>query len=234
MKKIQIKRNKKSEIYYKKSLRKMIKTNCFTKNVINKVVNKFLKITKNDYLKEFKRQFGIEIDKKIINDKIKELYKQNYLLITNLKNKYNLDMETITNENKLFLNQEQTINQLKKQEQITGKRAEFIARDQASKSLQVLDMIAFDKAGIEYYIWNTAHDERVSTGKGGHKQLDGKIYKLHETDESRKPIIDSYGNRGLPSQRPNCRCNMLAVFLEDNETIEYNKKSRKYEIIKKK
>ena len=66
-------------------------------------------------------------------------------------------------------------------------------------------------AGVEFFEWVTANDERVSTGKGGHKQLDGKIYKWGDT--ANYPEIDSYGHHGVPAQRVNCRCTACAVVL---------------------
>ena len=97
------------------------------------------------------------------------------------------------------------------QREVSAKRVKLIARDQTAKANQALSELTQREAGIKFFMWRTAQDERVSTGYGGHKQLNNKIYKWGETENY--PIIDSYGNRGLPSQRPNCRCQALPIWI---------------------
>lgn len=97
------------------------------------------------------------------------------------------------------------------QREVSAKRVKLIARDQTAKANQALSELTQREAGVRFFMWRTAQDERVSTGYGGHKQLNNKIYKWGEVENY--PIIDSYGNRGLPSQRPNCRCQALPVWI---------------------
>ena len=97
------------------------------------------------------------------------------------------------------------------QKEISAKRVKLIARDQTAKANQTLSELTQREAGVKFFMWRTAQDERVSTGYGGHKQLNNKIYKWGETENY--PVIDSYGHRGLPSQRPNCRCQALPVWI---------------------
>ncbi|MDR0571552.1 MAG: minor capsid protein, partial [Rickettsiales bacterium] len=118
---------------------------------------------------------------------------------------------------------------IKEQTELSDKRIKLIARDQTAKANQVLNRIGQQEAGIEYFRWNTAHDERVSEGYGGHKQLDGKIYKWGDVENY--PIINAKGERGIPSQRPNCRCDAQAVIIEDGYKAVKNKDGS-YNIIK--
>lgn len=97
------------------------------------------------------------------------------------------------------------------QREVSENRVKLIARDQTAKANQALSELTQREAGVKFFMWRTAQDERVSTGYGGHKQLNNKIYKWGEVENY--PIIDSYGNRGLPSQRPNCRCQALPVWV---------------------
>ena len=92
---------------------------------------------------------------------------------------------------------------------ISRRRALFIARDQTAKMLEGINVARSQELGLEYYKWSTASDERVSTGKGGHRQLNNKIFR-YDTPEA---IIDSYGHKGHPKQRPNCRCTARGIFL---------------------
>ncbi len=118
---------------------------------------------------------------------------------------------------------------LSNQKHIAKDRIKRIARDQTGKTNEALNEIAQKSAGIKFFEWQTAEDERVSTGYGGHKQLNGKIYKWDDVEHY--PIIDSYGHRGLPRQRVNCRCTALAVILrKDYEAKRLSDGS--YEIIK--
>lgn len=108
---------------------------------------------------------------------------------------------------------------LKNQSEVIYNKIKRITNDQTEKANSVLNEITQRSAGIEFFEWCTAHDERVSTGKGGHKQLDGKIYKWGDTEHY--PITDSYGNRGTPqNNRPNCRCVAKAVILMKEYTAK--------------
>lgn len=98
------------------------------------------------------------------------------------------------------------------QKHIAADRIKRIARDQTAKLNESLNEMAMRDAGVEFFEWMTANDERVSTGFGGHKQLDGKIYKWG--DNAHYPIIDTYGHRGTPGHRVNCRCTAVPVILQ--------------------
>lgn len=100
---------------------------------------------------------------------------------------------------------------LKHQTEIEANRIKRIARDQTAKANAAINYLQQKEAGVKYFEWRTAQDERVSTGKGGHKQLQGKIYRWD--DDANYPVIDSYGNKGLPAQRVNCRCTALPVVI---------------------
>lgn len=101
---------------------------------------------------------------------------------------------------------------LRTQKRIAADRIKRIARDQTAKLNESLNETAMRDAGVEFFEWMTANDERVSTGFGGHKQLDGKIFKWG--DNAHYPIIDTYGHRGVPGQRVNCRCTARGIILQ--------------------
>ena len=119
---------------------------------------------------------------------------------------------------------------LKMQHEIAENRVKRIARDQTAKATEAINIMMQRAAGAEYFEWSTSKDERVSTGFGGHKQLDGKIYRYDEPE--RYPIIDSYGNRGLPAQRVNCRCTALSVFIMDGYQAKWSSSDECYKIVK--
>ena len=100
-------------------------------------------------------------------------------------------------------------------------KAELIARDQTHKATTNYAMARASSLGFDYYVWDTSHDERVSTGKGGHKQLQGRIYR-YDKDTA---IVDSYGNVGHCGSRVNCRCVPLTLMLEPNQKLKLVKDS---------
>ena len=70
--------------------------------------------------------------------------------------------------------------------------------------------------GFDYYQWVTSQDERVSIGMGGHKYLNGRIYKYSEPTAK----IDAYSNCGHPGQRINCRCTQVSIIPAPNQEFK--------------
>lgn len=111
---------------------------------------------------------------------------------------------------------------LRTQRHIAADRIKRIARDQTAKLNEALNEMAMRDAGVEFFEWSTANDERVSGEKelrkgerpptGSHVLLDGKIFKWG--DNAHYPVIDSYGHQGVPGQRVNCRCTARPVILQ--------------------
>lgn len=108
---------------------------------------------------------------------------------------------------------------------ITLRQAKRIAVDQTAKAVEAFNMGRQQELGLEYYFWDTAGDEAVSTGYGGHKQLNGLIFR-YDTPEA---VIDTYGNRGHPAQRVRCRCTSRGVYLKPGQRVK--KVRLGYEII---
>lgn len=106
--------------------------------------------------------------------------------------------------------------QIKVISKVSKKRAKTIARDQVAKTIESYHMSRSKDLGFEYYVWNTILDERTSTGKGGHRILNNRIYRY----DNPTAIIDSYGNLGKPSQRVNCRCTGTALILQPGEIVK--------------
>lgn len=184
-----------------------------------KIVNKWLKIAsksaESSVLKGLEETAGqpiaIEYDK-AYSDALKLMVQRNVQLIKNtttqtLTNIENIVYDSMTTGQGWY----QLERDLNKQTHISQDRIKRIARDQTAKTNQALNELTQREAGVKYFMWETVKDERVSTGFGGHKQLQGKIYKWDDVENY--PIIDSYGHRGLPSQRVNCRCDASPVFI---------------------
>lgn len=117
---------------------------------------------------------------------------------------------------------EATEKTLKNISKVTLGRVKTIARDQTSKALENFASARAMDLGFEYYIWQTAKDERVSSGKGGHDKLEGRIYRY----DTPTAVIDSYGNKGHCSERVNCRCVSAPLILEANQSLKLVKDSQ--------
>nr|DAV82129.1 MAG TPA: Minor capsid component [Caudoviricetes sp.] len=207
-----------------KKLEKSFNINAF------KIISKFLSISKRHFRNSFLKQFvplykdlsAIPFNEKSFKKILKLSSLQNAQLISSVKDTYfnsiaNAVYNTVSSgqsPKSLEISLSSVIN-------LSRKRIKLIARDQSAKLNETLNRVAQKDAGIEYFIWQTARDERVSKGIGGHKHLDGKIYKYSDT--SHLPIIDSKGSRGLPGDRVNCRCTAIPVILSNNSIIKQNK-----------
>ena len=200
----------------------------FSANV-EKIVKKYLsKATKEakrslqkSLEKEFGRAFRINWTQKEYDDTLRLMIRRNVSLITNataqtLSNVENIVYDAMTTGT----GWEGIEHALHNQRHISADRIKRIARDQTAKTNAALNYLEQKSAGIEFFEWSAIMDNRVSRGKGGHAQLNGKIYKWG--DEENYPVIDSYGNRGLPSQRVNCRCTALSVILKDGWDMRKN------------
>lgn len=198
----------------------------FAKHTADKFIMSISKFT-DDILKN-KGVFKGKNKSALINQALKARINENIALIKSIPKEqilryesvlYNaisdFDKEKLTAElQKIKI--EAVEKKLKNADKITENRIKTIARDQTKKATESLAQARAVSSGFEFYIWITANDERVSTGEGGHKYLDGRIYKYGENTA----IIDSYGNVGTCGERVNCRCTSGAVYLMPNEDLE--------------
>lgn len=194
------------------------KLEIFLKNS-EKIIKKWLKMASKSTDKNIKKilsemagkNIAIEYDK-TYDEALKMMIQRNVQLIRNTSTQTLTNIENIVFDSMTtgegWYGIEQT---LKSQKHIAQDRISRIARDQTAKTNQALNELAQREAGIKYFMWRTAQDERVSTGYGGHKQLNGKIYRWGDVENY--PIIDSYGHRGIPAQRVNCRCIARPVWI---------------------
>lgn len=191
------------------------------KKYLNKATKEARKSIKLAFEKEFGKSFRLKWTQREYEETLRLMIRRNVSLIKNataqtLSNIENIVYDAMTTGT----GYEGIKHALEKQKLIAADRIERIARDQTAKANEALNYLEQKASGVEFFEWSAVMDNRVSRGKGGHAQLNGKIYKWG--DEKNYPVIDSYGNRGIPSQRVNCRCTALAVFLEDGYEMKQN------------
>lgn len=228
--------NNTSSVFDEWRIKKMDIFNKQAEKIAFKYVSKVSKMSRNNVDAVIQRFYG----KKLAIKYNKERYDQLFKLIVqrNVSLLQNTARQAIENVENIVYNAmttgqgwEEITKSLDSQREIASNRVKRIARDQTSKSTEAINIMMQRDAGAEYFEWSTSKDERVSTGYGGHKQLDGKIYRYDEPE--RYPIIDSYGHRGLPSQRVQCRCTALSVFIMDGYKAQWSPSDECYRIIKK-
>lgn len=204
------------------------KSDTFAKSASKTQTNKVLKFVNSRYKRA---GFGIEMDNQT-KQILKAQVEQQITLIKSIPRHIMESCQSIFLNNLASLDAQAIEKSLKVLGGISARRARTIARDQTHKALTNIIQTKAQAFGAEYYIWTTSNDERVSKGYGGHRQLNGRIYRY----DTPTAIIDSYGTKGHVGQRVNCRCVGVSVFLEPNQKVRLVKDSRAgdyYEIVQK-
>lgn len=161
-------------------------------------------------------EFALKRSVKEIDNTLNAVYERNYNLIKTIPQDIKERFESVFLNNVNNFDQEAIFKQVETIDGISKRRAKTIARDQVQKAIGEYHATREQALGFEYYMWQTSKDEKVSTGKGGHRQLEGRLYRY----DTPTAVIDSYGNLGVPSQRVNCRCRRKAVILKPNQEVK--------------
>lgn len=158
---------------------------------------------------------------------------ENMTLIKSIPQEVLKEMQVALSQGIISGNQKELIKNLKRIKGVSKDRAVFIARDQIHKAVESFKQVQNTALGIEYYEWLTADDERVSSGLGGHRQNNHRIFKYG----SNEAIISHSNKRGYyygkPGDRPNCRCIAVGVILDTNEKIIKSPDGYGYKVVKK-
>lgn len=187
-----------------------------------KIIYKWLRLVALDSKKSLQRVLGdflgkqpsIRYDQRLYESNFKIYVRRNVELIKNTTSQTISNIEQIVYDGMTTGEGWKDIeDKLQTQIHIATDRAKRIARDQTAKANEALNGIAQQAAGGEFWMWDCILDERTSTGKGGHRQLHGKIYSYRHPETY--PVIDSYGHIGEPAERPLCRCTKKLVFILD-------------------
>lgn len=88
---------------------------------------------------------------------------------------------------------------LEKEYGIAGRKAKFLAQNETSIMLSEYKRVTYQEMGFDKFIWKTITDGRE---RELHKQLNNTTWSYDNP-----PVIDERtGQRGLPGQTYNCRC----------------------------
>ena len=196
----------------------------------DKELNNLYRYVYGSYKKEFPNlSVSGEYYEQIMNAVINE----NLTLIKSIPQEVLKEMQVALSQGIISGNQKELIKNLKRIKGVSKDRAVFIARDQIHKAVESFKQVQNTALGIEYYEWLTADDERVSSGPGGHRQNNHRIFKYG----SNEAIISHSNKRGFyygkPGDRPNCRCIAVGVILDTDEKIIKSPDGYGYKVVKK-
>lgn len=191
-----------------------------SKNIISKHIYNIFKNVDS----KFRNDIGINVHKigfsKEIKEKITFMIETNINLIKSIPQDIIQSLDNVLYQGSFGGNRQQISKALQSIKNVSKNKIDTISRDQTNKALNAVSVIRATQVGLEYYEWLTAKDERVSednkkTGMGGHKKLHGKIFR-YDTPEA---IIDYKGTKGHPSQRVNCRCTAVPIYVYPNQKV---------------
>ena len=191
------------------------KTSDFAKKEATKTTKQVSSFV-NGNLKNQSPEFALKRSSKEIDNSLNAVYERNYNLIKTIPQDIKERFESVFLNNVNNFDQEAILKQVETIDGISKRRAKTIARDQVQKAIGEYHATREQALGFEYYEWQTSKDERVSTGKGGHRQLEGRIYRY----DTPTAVISSYQEVGHPAQRVNCRCRRKAVILKPNQEVK--------------
>lgn len=204
---------------------------------IDKTISKFLESLQLDIRKYISKKYSdegfpkiesIEKSKEIDNVNRANIYRAIDLIKSIPRDILESYMSLLYN-NISSLNREMIYKFSREVAHVNKNRAKTIARDQIAKSIVNYNIAQAKDNGLEYYIWLTADDSRVSED---HRHLNNRIYSYSDPTA----VIDKKGTIGHPAQRVNCRCVPVSVFLEPDQELVLKKDSKYgdyYEIVKK-
>lgn len=136
-------------------------------------------------------------------DQIKSFVNQNVNLITNITNDQTRRLqETLLRDLSAGLGSAEIKENIRKIGKFGKNRARLIARDQTSKFNDNLTGLRMLNAGITFYSWLTARDDRV---RPTHRRNDGKQFR----NDTPPPVT------GHPGHDINCRCTRQPVITDD-------------------
>lgn len=195
-----------------------------------KELNNLYRYVYGSYKKEFPNlSVSGEYYEQIMNAVINE----NLTLIKSIPQEVLKEMQVVLSQGIISGNQKELVKNLKRIKGVQKDRAVFIARDQIHKAVESFKQVQNTALGIEYYEWLTAEDERVSSGLGGHRQNNHRIFKYG----SNEAIISHSNKRGFyygkPGDRPNCRCIAVGVILDIDEKVVKSSDGYGYQVVKK-
>ena len=91
---------------------------------------------------------------------------------------------------------------------IAERKAKFLAYNETAIMLAELKKVMYKEMGFTHFMWITNLDNRE---RPLHRELHGRIFRLDEP-----PVIDARtGQRGLPGETYNCRCQMRPIMTDN-------------------
>ena len=105
---------------------------------------------------------------------------------------------------------------------IVERKAKFLAQNETSIMLAQIKKVHYSAMGFDSFMWHTILDARE---RPLHRELNGKIFRFDNP-----PVIDERtGQRGLPGETYNCRCNLTPI-MSDSAFYNTNQNAAREEL----
>lgn len=105
---------------------------------------------------------------------------------------------------------------------IAERKAKFLAQNETSIMLAQIKKVHYSAMGFDSFMWHTILDARE---RPLHRELNGKIFSFDNP-----PVIDERtGQRGLPGETYNCRCNLTPI-MSDSAFYNTNQNAAREEL----
>lgn len=169
------------------------------KDVYYKLINDVISQSKNNLTEE-----GISINLKFdkqITEQIAQDYTNNLdLYIKNFTERQIQDLRQIINDNvSQGLRKEMLIEKIQDRFNVSKTKAKFLARQETSLLTSNIQKQNMQRAGIEYYMWDSSRDSRV---RPDHAELNNKIFRFDNP-----PVVNKKtGARANAGEDFGCRC----------------------------
>ena len=105
---------------------------------------------------------------------------------------------------------------------IMERKAKFLAQNETSIMLAQIKKVHYSAMGFDSFMWHTILDARE---RPWHRKLNGTIHRFDNP-----PVIDERtGQRGLPGETYNCRCDMTPI-MSDSAFFNINANQRQEDL----
>lgn len=180
-------------------------------NTIRNHGHKVNRRTRSTFQRQFKAVMGVDVlaSEPWLGDEIREFTAENVSLITGLEEETLKDIEqTIIRRVRAGDSPSRIASQLAAQFDVSGSRAQLIARDQTLKFHSRLLRLRYEGQGLKRYRWRTVKDQRV---RDRHEALEGKVFSFKNPPVTVTSGKRS-GERNNPGEDIQCRCYAEPIF----------------------
>lgn len=223
------------------------------RNLASRVMEESYRKSKKKFLRQFSEEVGIDILKRLGENGLKEVFRQQVEecvnLIKSIPQTYFGDIQNMVYQSSVgtFEYEGGLQKAIQDLAHVTKERAKLIARDQTMKAVSTFNRLRLENIGFKCYIWRNSRDKRVAGHPNGiydsdpnaklsYKTISGKKFYIGEAGKDKNKYHGNHWDRegkyfffqtpppdGHPGMGINCRCYSEPVFLTEKEIEDLEK-----------